>query len=358
MDWEPGRESVSARTERAARPRAPGRAQPAGPAALMRLQRAVGNRAAVQLVARSRSQLPERALARDFLDDIDKDEAAKAGRFDDPKVQAVFETHGPGTERQRLALGILDFAPAAQPPGKWSHVAWNDIAADAAERVFDATAFSQVSLSVCGTAATLNVAVRIDPVRYALLVRECYSRGTLSDSEFNSELLDTTPQPGMAVVDWMLMSAMQSRANDSYTFNGRPDGHAGTTFEQDRWELGTYAGAVETDTIDAEDDADVIPATKKVNGLLSSHPTEVEVLVSVNSSVMTNPASVAHGHDHVVALTKPATIAEDPGGDATKGKISADLFTWGRVLPWAGSVAQWQQMVHAFIVGSTRKGLL
>ena len=59
----------------------------------------------------------------------------------------------------------------------------------------------------------------------------------------------------MAVVDWMLMSAMQSRANDWYTFNGRPGGHAGTTFKQDRWELRSFAGAVETDTIDAEDDA-------------------------------------------------------------------------------------------------------
>jgi hypothetical protein len=232
------------------------------------------------------------------------------------------------------------------------------IAIEAAERVFDATAFDQASLNVCGTAATLNVAVRIDPVRYALLVRECYTRGTLNDSEFNSKLLDTSPQPGMANVDWMLMSAMQSRANDWYTFNGRPDGHAGTTFRQDRWELTTYAGAVETDTIDAEDDADVIPATKKVNGLLSSHPTEVEVLVSVNGDVVTNPASVAHGHNHVVALTKPATIAEDPVGDATRGTVSAVLFTWGKILTWTGSVAQWQQMVHAFIVGSRRKGLL
>ena len=160
------------------RPRAPVRAGPA--AALMRLQRAAGNHAAVQLVARSRPQLPGRVLARDFLDDMEKDEAAKAGRFDDPKVQAVFDKHGPGTERQRLALGILDFAPAAPPAGKWRHVAWKDIAADAAERVFDATAFNQASLNVCGTAATLNVAVRIDPVRYALLVWECYSRGTVT----------------------------------------------------------------------------------------------------------------------------------------------------------------------------------
>ena len=178
----------------------------------------------------------------------------------------------------------------------------------------------------------------------------------------------------MAVVDWMLMSAMQSRANDWYTFSGRPDGHAGTTFKQDRWELKTYAGAVETDTIDAEDDADVIPATKKVNALLSSHPNEVEVLVSVNSAVMTNPALVAHGHNHVVALTKPATIAEEgryargllPGKSRSRaprrrrdqGEGQRRSLHLGQDPAWTGSVAQWQQMVHAFIVGSTRKGLL
>jgi hypothetical protein len=379
MGWELQRDPVSARTARAVRP-----CVPAGPeAAVMRLQRAAGNRAAVQLVARSRSQLGERVLARDPLDELEKDDAARAGRFDDPMVQAVYDRHASGTERQRLALGILDFPPAAPPAGKWRHLAWKDIAADAAERVFDAAAFDQASLDVCGTAATLNVAVRIDPVQYARLVVECYSRGTVDDSEFNSELLGTTPQPGMAVVDWMLMSAMQSRANDSYTFNGRPGGHAGTTFKQDRWELKAFAGAVETDTIDAEDDQDVIPATKQVNALLSSHPGEIEVLISINSAVMTNPTVVSHGHDHVVALTRPATITEDwgpvvhapppgllpgpnpeaepvlaPVGAAYRGTVSADLFTWGKILHWSGSVAQWQRMVHAFIVGSTRKGLL
>ena len=325
----------------------------------MRLQRVAGNRAAVQMVARS----PRRVLARDYLDDLytyDVDgrnvKNAKAGLFSEVPIQRVYDKYGPGTERQRLALAIM--SPWVPPQGKWKHVAWDDIAVDAAVRVFDTTAFNQASLDVCGTAATLNVAARIDPVGYVSLVRECFERGRLKGSEFNSDLLDTPPQPGMAVVDWMLMSAMQSRANDWYTFDGRPGGHAGTTFKQDRWELRNYAGAVETDTIDAEDDSDVIPATEKVNALLSSHPTEVEVLVSVNSEVMTNPTSRAHGHNHVVALTKPATITEDPGGDATKGRVSADLFTWGKILTWTGSVAQWQQMVHEFIVGSTRKGLL
>jgi hypothetical protein len=64
VGWELQRDPVSARTGRAARP-----GVPAGPeAAVMRLQRAAGNRAAAQLVARSRPQLGERVLARDPLD--------------------------------------------------------------------------------------------------------------------------------------------------------------------------------------------------------------------------------------------------------------------------------------------------
>ncbi len=199
-----------------------------------------------------------------------------------------------GPGTERQQLALAIMSPWVPPQGVWKHIEWDDIAVDAA----------------------------------------CAS---------------STP---------LLMSAMQSRVNDWYTFSGRPGGHAGTTFKQDRWELRNYAGAVETDKIDAEDDEDVIPATKKVNALLSRHPTEVEVLISVNSDVVTNPGSAAHRHNHVVALTKPATITEDPGGDATKGRVSADLFTWGKILTWTGSVAQWQQMVHEFIVGSTRKGLL
>jgi hypothetical protein len=360
------------------------RAEPAAPPArgvlgseILRLQRVVGNRTVTQLVARSASAQGRRTLARDFLDDAraKMEQDAKDGKFRDPAILAVYHRYGPGTEAQRLGLGILDTDPATPPNGVWKHVAWSDIAADAALRVFDSTLFDQASLDVCGTAATLNLVARMDPRSYGSLVWECYTRGTLKDSDFNSDLLDTTPQPGMAVVDWMLLSAMQSRANSSYTFNGRPGGHAGTTSKQERWELREYAGAVETDTINTSDDEDVIPATKKVNNLLSQHPTEVEVIIRLSSKVLQNPASVEHGLDHAVTLTKPVTIKEDftpshhapplglfgtspPPRHATEGTVSADVFTWGKVMTWTGTVRQWQRMVWAYDVGATRKGIL
>ncbi len=102
----------------------------------------------------------------------------------------------------------------------------------------------------------------------------------------------------------------------------------------------------------------MIPATKKVNDLLSQHPTEVEVLIRLSSKVLQNPTSVEHGLDHTVTLTKPAAITEDPSGDPTKGKVSADVFTWGKVMTWTGTVRQWQRMVWAYVVAATRKGIL
>jgi hypothetical protein len=361
------------------------RAAPAAPPArdglgskILRLQRVAGNRAVTQLVARSASAPRRRTLARHYLTDVraKMEQDAKAGRFKDPAILAVYNTYQPGTEAQRLGLGILDTDPASPPNGVWNHIAWSDIAADAALRVFDPTRFDQGSLNVCATAATLNVEARMDPRGYAALVWECFKHGTLKGTDFNSELLDTTPQPGMAVVDWMLMSAMQSRANSWYTFSGRPDGHAGTTSKQERWELGEYAGAVEADTIDTSDDDDVIPATRKVNDLLSRHPTEVEVMIRLSSKVLQNPSSVEHGVDHAVALMKPVTITLDrvlPGhryppltlfGTAppvrhpTRGKVSAEVFTWGKVMTWTGTAHQWERMVWAFDVGATRKGIL
>jgi hypothetical protein len=360
------------------------RAAPAAPPArdglgfeILRLQRVAGNRTVTQLIARSASAQGRRTLARDFVGDAraKMEQDAKAGNFRDPAILAVYHRYGPGTEAQRLGLGILDTDPASPPSGVWKHIAWSNIAADAALRVFDPTLFDQGPLNVCATAATLNLEARNDPRGYAALVWECYKHGTLKDTDFNSELLDTTPQPGMAVVDWMLLSAMQSRANSSHTFNGRPDGHAGTTSKQERWELREYAGAVETDMINTSDDEDVIPATKKVNNLLSSHPNEVEVIIRLSSAVLQNPSSVEHPVDHAVALMKPVTINEDftpshhapplglfgtspPPRHATGGTVSADVFTWGKVMTWTGTVRQWQRMVWAYDIAATRKGIL
>lgn len=355
MDRAIGKESHHGRAARSAPP-----ARGALESELLRLQRVAGNRTVTQLVARSASSHGRRTLARDYLGDMRAKmiQDAEAGRFRDPAIQAVYNRYAPGTEPQRLGLFYLDADPAAAPDGVWKHIAWSDIAGDAALRVFDSTLFDQASLDVCGTAATLNLMARMDPRSYGSLVWECYTRGTLKDSGFNSDLLDTTPQPGMAVVDWMLLSAMQSRANSWYTFNGRPGGHAGTTSKQERWELREYAGAVETDNINTADDADVLPATKKVNDLLLHHPTEVEVIIRLSSKVLQNPTSVEHGLDHAVTLTKPATITEDPSGDPTKGTVSADVFTWGKVMTWTGTVRQWQRMVWAYDVAATRKGIL
>jgi len=327
---------------------------------ILRLQRAAGNRTVTQLVARSASPHGRRTLARDYMGDMRAKmiQDAKDGKFRDPAIQRVYARYGPGSEGQRLGLWYLDADPAAQPDGVWKYIKWSDIAGDAALRVFDPTLFDQGPLGVCATAATLNQGTRVDPRGYGAMVWECFTKGSLKDSDFNSDLLTTTPEPGMAVVDWMLMSAMQSRANSWYTFSGRPDGHSGTTAKQERWELREYAGAVETDKFNTSDDEDVIPATKKVNDLLSRYPNEVEVIIRLSGDVLQDPTSVQHKVNHAVALTKPVTITEDPSGDATKGKVSADVFTWGKVMTWNGTVRQWQRMVWAFIVAATRKGIL
>jgi hypothetical protein len=356
VDRAVGKESLQGRAAPVAAPPAHGGLE----SQILRLQRAAGNRTVTQLVARSTSSHGRRTLARDYLGDMRAKmiQDAKDGKFRDPAIKAVYARYGPGTEAQRLGLWFLDSDPAGPPDGVWRHIAWRDIAADAALRVFDSTLFDQGPLGVCATAATLNLEAKHDPGGYASLVWECYTRGTLKDSDFNSELLRTTPQPGMAVVDWMLMSAMQSRANSWYTFSGRPDGHSGTSAKQERWELREYAGAVETEKYDTSDDDDVIPQTKKVNALLSRYPNEVEVIIRLSSNVLQNASSVEHKLDHAVALTKPVTLTEDPGGDPTKGTVSADVFTWGKVMAWTGTVRQWQRMVWAFDVAATRKGIL
>ena len=335
----------------------------AGPAGILALQRSAGNRAVSRLIARSAR--PGRVLARDtILKDLEtKIEDAKAGKYKDPKIQAVHDRNKPGTEAQRLALAWLDWSSA--PSSKWANLTWANVAEQAAERAFHPNLINQKALGVCDMAAVLNFEATVDPAGYTQLVYECFSQGTMKGKKLNSKLLGNTAMAGQDEVDWMLLSGMTDSTNDWYQYYGRPDPNPmkwsdskreGFLAGDDKWALTKFAGAVETKVIDTPKAADVIPATKTVNDLLTKHPNDVAVLIRLSASVLQNPASDENNLNHTVRLTKPALITEDP--DPTKGTVKADIFTWGGILPWSGTERQWQHMIWAFVVASRAKSVL
>jgi hypothetical protein len=321
-----------------------------GSAGILELQRLVGNRGVSRLVARSVN--PTRVLARRRYADRD---------FLAPKIQAVYDRNQPATKHQQWGLELLDFNPLDPPSGKWANLSWANIAEQAAERVFHPNLINQKDLGVCDMAAVLNFKATVDPWGYAALVRECFTQGTLEGSKVNSTLLANTAMPGQDEVDWMLLSGMTDLTNDWYSYYGRPDPPGKSKREgflegDDKWALKKFAGAVATKVIDTPKAENVIPATKTVNDLLTKYPQQVAVLIRLSASVLQNPASDENTLNHTVRLTKPAAITEDP--DPTKGTVKADIFTWGRILPWSGTERQYQHMVWAYVVASTTSGLL
>ena len=315
-------------------------------AEVLRLQRSAGNQAVLRLISSRRAPAARGVLARD-------------DSFTDPAIKRVSDRFAPSREDQKAALHLLDKDPAKAPVGGWAHVSWADIAADAAERVCNPNAIDQGSLGTCGLAAILNFEARVDPRGYVGLVWECFLEGKLRGSRLNSKLLGNAPQPGMPVVDWMLMSGMQDKTNDWYDYYGRPeDKREGTTNPDKAWAMKKYAGAVETKIIETPKAQDVLPATKTVNDLLTRYPDEVEVIISVSASVLNSPASDENTRNHAIALTAPVRITEDPSGDPTKGSVAADVFTWAQIMHWTGTLRQYQHMVWAYTVASRRKGLL
>jgi hypothetical protein len=278
-----------------------------------------------------------------------------------PKIQAVYDRNKPATKHQQWGLDLLDFNPLTPPSGQWSSLSWANIAEQAAERLFQPNLIKQKDLGVCDMAAVLNFKATVDPWGYAALVRECFTKGTLEGSKVNSTLLANAAMPGQDEVDWMLLSGMTDLTNDWYSYYGRPDkpGEAkreGFLAGDDKWALKKFAGAVDTKVIETPNAKDVIPATKTVNDLLTKYPQQVAVLIRLSASVLQNPASDENELNHTVRLTKPAAITEDP--DPTKGTVKADIFTWGRILPWSGTERQYQHMVWAYGVASTTSGVL
>jgi hypothetical protein len=341
---------------------APAGAVGAVPARILALQSAAGNRAVSQWIARS-----PRVLARQGIFDMvqTKIDDAKAGKYVDPKIQAVYDRNKPGTENQRLALAWLDWDPASAPSGKWTKLSWSKIAEQAAERVFHPNLISQKQLGVCDMAAVLNFEATVDPKGYAELAWECFTQGKVKGKSLNSTLLGNDAMAGQDEVDWMLLSAMTDTTNDWYSYYGRPDPEKpkwsdakreGFLAGDDKWALKTFGGALETKVLDTPEAADVIPATKTANDLLRAHPDEIAVLVRLSASVLQNPGSDENNLNHTVRLTKPALITEDP--DPTKGTVKADFFTWGNILSWSGTERQYQHMVYAYVLASRTKGLL
>ena len=94
------------------------------------------------------------------------------------------------------------------------------------------------------------------------------------------------------------------------------------------------------------------------SALLAANPGSVEVLFAIDSSHLEDPNSDRERNSHFVGLLAPVAITEDPGGDPDKGRVSASLYSWGKIFSWSGTIRQWQHMVFEVLVGATRAGIL
>ena len=96
--------------------------------------------------------------------------------FDNPRIQAIFAANrlafGP---RKLAALHVLDRSLG----GRWTQLAWADVASSAAARVEDPTRIDQALLGVCGAAAALQANADANALDYAELVANIYATGTV-----------------------------------------------------------------------------------------------------------------------------------------------------------------------------------
>jgi hypothetical protein len=269
--------------------------------------------------------------------------------FTNPDLQQVYDANKPGTTGRLDAMRALD----RDVKGVWSQLTWAQLVKSAAQRIYNPNMMAQGSLGTCGPATILNFLGTNDPLAYANLVVEVFRNGEGNGKSINKTLRGSAPQPGMDALDWMLMSAVQDITNDWYEFYGTKEGaqakREGTGSSDQRWAYKHFAGVTKAETIDTPEHGDVLPAARRVSGLVTKPG--VSVNMHLSAAVLQNPSSGPNARNHVIRLLKPITITED--ADDAKSSVTFVAFTWGRVFTWKGTVNQFIHMIWAFTIAAT-----
>ncbi len=260
-------------------------------------------------------------------------------------------TLSPGQERALRLLDRMFF-------GTWRNLRWPEIASGAAQRILDPSEIDQRLLNVCGPAAALQPVAETYADRYASLVIEVFTRGTVQGRPVNPGLLAAIPQTSMSPVDWMMLSALQDveRAADpsrvTAPYLGAPDAlHAlvvreNQTTLQVEDELRRLDQCVQTRTYDC---TRRLGWVTEVSRLLSQHPGDTVCVAFVDAAVLQGSATTSAAPNHFIRLVSPMNVSGST--------VSFRAFTWGGTSSYSFPWPVAQQLVWNFIVGCRTAGV-
>jgi hypothetical protein len=257
--------------------------------------------------------------------------------FQSAAIKEVYNSAGShATPAQLNGLRWLD-NPAS---GVWEKLSWPEVQKGAAVRIYHPEQINQARLGVCAAAAVAN-ALATKPLDWAVAIRECFQYGKFGGRKANAELLKHDPQPDMAQVDWMLLSAMQDAANGFFDYHGTPGGFAeGVGVGGEKFYLKEALRCVKTEDFDA----DAIGANRASN-LLRDHPNEVFVLIRLHANRLPQHSDDGSGDGHCMRLLQPITFGEMP---------SITVFTWGSNQTFTfNDWEHFKRCVYGFVVGTT-----
>jgi hypothetical protein len=293
---------------------------------VLTLQRSAGNAAVTRMLR------PRRALS----------------RFSDPAIEAVAQAHPEGvrTSDGGTGLDLLDRAHGTIGSA-WSHLDWETVAAEAAARIYQPSLINQGPTGLCGLAAILNFMADAEPGTFAHMVETIFEDGGISSSHrCNRTLRDNTPMPGMAQVDWMMLSAMQDLSNDVLEYHGRPDPSTfwslrreGTTVADDPWVMHAFTRITDTDNVTCEYWG-VREATDRASELLRRYGDRICMIVSVNSATLQGENNHSGHTDHAIRLLEPVRWEG--------GRVRFKVFSWGRVWDMTFAERNFEFMVGAY----------
>jgi hypothetical protein len=239
--------------------------------------------------------------------------------------------------KQAEAKALVDAFAKRFGPGAFSRLSRAAVADGLRRRIDYPRGIDQSSANLCGPAALVYSYIDNEPVRYAQFGIDLFEKGAgfLGSLEVrpNRNLLGYAPPEGsINQADWMTLASIRNSQSSVFRYDSINDSFQGITLPKDL--AGWFRKIGYTQVVNETNLAVFHKGIGNLRAADNLFRNGWEVCLFVNAKILTDPMKSSLWPDHWIVLDGPVRFLN--------GRLSMDVFTWGRsmTIPASGTLAE------------------
>lgn len=237
---------------------------------------------------------------------------------------------------------LVNTFAAESSKGAFVHISRTDLAQGLHKRIDDPSIMDQNPSSLCGSASLLYTLACSDPVAYAQLVIDLYSKGTAHlgkrDIKPGSDLKNYDPKGAMNPADWVPMASIRDSANWVMDYESVDDQVAGITFpgtlEKTLKDIGYRDVEDHTNLVFHKSGSNLLNAENLRNAAKDNSSDAWWVFLFINAQILesSTPSKYTWSPNHWVILLDSHILPD---------LVHLEVFSWGKKLtiPRSGTLS-------------------